>query len=437
MKKNYRKLIMLLLCALIIIVNAIIYWETWTCFYKLNIVVPFYKKGTILLVFLYTIILAALTSLYGGYKVGLNRITGLIYSHILSLVFANAITYIQVSLIARSMVTIAPILLMTLIQSVVVIIWAYLANRIYFSMYSALKTMVIYGGENIKKFMEKLKTREDRYLVVEIYRTDGLNENLFTLIQEKGIEAIFIGSIENKLRKEIIKYGFYNSIKIFVLPSFVDILIKSSDLLHVFDTPLLTFKNTEIPLEVALFKRTVDLVFSSVLIVLSLPIVIIIAFLIKLEDGGPIIFKQDRLTKDDKIFKIMKFRSMVEDAEGDGVARLADKDDERVTKIGKFLRKTRLDEIPQYINIFKGEMSLVGPRPERPEIAKEYMKIIPEFGYRTGVKAGLTGYAQLMGNYDTSPEDKLKLDLYYIGNYSITQDFTLIIMTLRGLINKR
>lgn len=152
---------------------------------------------------------------------------------------------------------------------------------------------------------------------------------------------------------------------------------------------------------------------------------------------GTIIFKQNRLTKDNEVFKMMKFRSMIEDAECDGIPRLASNDDHRITKVGKFIRKTRFDEIPQFINVFKGEMSLVGPRPERPEIAREYIKAIPEFSYRTRVKAGLTGYAQLMGKYDTKPEDKLKLDLYYIGNYSIIQDFILIIMTLRRLISRK
>ena len=436
MKKDYRKLIMILFNALIIIANAIIYWRVWVYFYKFNIVAPFYEKGTILLVLLYTIILTTLTSLYGGYNVGFNRITELIYSHILAFIFTNIITYIQISLIAREMVDATPILLMTTVQLVVVIVWSYIGNRMYFSLHPPLKTMVIYSGGNITDFLEKLKTREDRYSVSEIYNINGGADDVFRLIQEKSIEAIFICDIESQSRKELIKYCFYNSIRVFTLPSLTDILTKSSELFHIFDTPLFAFKNAEIPLEEALFKRVLDIVLSSVLIVLSFPIMIIIAISIMLEDGGPIIFKQDRLTKDNEVFKIMKFRSMIKDAEDDGIARLASNEDNRITKVGKFIRKIRFDEIPQFVNVLKGEMSLVGPRPERPEIAEEYIKNVPEFKYRTRVKAGLTGYAQLMGKYDTKPEDKLKLDLYYIGNYSIIQDFILIIMTLRRLISR-
>ena len=142
---------------------------------------------------------------------------------------------------------------------------------------------------------------------------------------------------------------------------------------------------------------------------------------------------QKRLTIDGRVFEVYKFRSMIVDAEKDGVARLASKNDNRITPIGKFIRAVRLDELPQLLNILKGDMSIVGPRPERPEIAKEYEKTMPEFAYRLKVKAGLTGYAQILGKYNTTPRDKLLLDMMYIEKYSLFLDIKLMLMTIKIL----
>ena len=169
------------------------------------------------------------------------------------------------------------------------------------------------------------------------------------------------------------------------------------------------------------------------LIVLS-PILLITAFAIKLQDHGPVFYKQIRLTKDRKQFKIIKFRSMRVDAEKDGVARLSSGDnDDRITKVGRIIRKFRLDEIPQLFNILRGDMSFVGPRPERPEIAKQYEEEIPEFKLRLQAKAGLTGYAQVYGKYNTTPYDKLLMDLTYIANPGIRQDLMLFFATIKIL----
>lgn len=135
-----------------------------------------------------------------------------------------------------------------------------------------------------------------------------------------------------------------------------------------------------------------------------------------------------------KEFYVYKFRSMIPDAEKDGIPRLASNSDSRITRVGKFLRKCRLDEIPQLINILRGDMSVVGPRPERPELTEKYEKEMPEFRFRLKVKAGLTGYAQVTGVYDTTPYDKLKMDLMYIERYSMVMDLRLILMTLKTII---
>ena len=162
---------------------------------------------------------------------------------------------------------------------------------------------------------------------------------------------------------------------------------------------------------------------------------LLIALCIKMQDGGTVIYKQKRLTKDGKEFDIYKFRSMRMDSEQSG-ARLAQKGDRRVTPIGTIIRNLHFDELPQLFNILKGDMSLVGPRPERPEIAEQYKKQVPEFEFRLKVKAGLTGYAQVYGKYNTTPEDKLKLDLFYIEHYTIWMDMKLLLLTFKILFQK-
>ena len=182
-------------------------------------------------------------------------------------------------------------------------------------------------------------------------------------------------------------------------------------------------------------KRLLDIVVSILLTVILSPVLLLIAVLVKCYDGGPVFYRQDRLTKDGKVFQIIKFRSMSVDSEKNG-ARLAAKGDRRVTPVGRVIRKIHFDELPQLFNIIKGEMSIVGPRPERPEIAAQYEKEIPEFTYRLKMKAGLTGYAQVYGKYNTKPYDKLKLDLTYIENYSLWLDFQLVAATVKVIFQK-
>ena len=181
-------------------------------------------------------------------------------------------------------------------------------------------------------------------------------------------------------------------------------------------------------------KRTFDIVSAGLLFIVISPIFLVVALAIKMTDHGPVFYKQVRLTKDGWKFNVLKFRSMRVDAEKDGVARLSTgENDDRVTSVGKFIRKVRLDEIPQLLNIIKGDMSVVGPRPERPEIAKQYEEELPEFNLRLQAKAGLTGYAQVYGKYNTTPYNKLEMDLMYIANPSIFEDLKIIFATIKIL----
>lgn len=182
-----------------------------------------------------------------------------------------------------------------------------------------------------------------------------------------------------------------------------------------------------------IYHRVLDIIIGIVGLVISIPILIIFGIMIKKEDGGPIFYKQDRLGKDGKVIFIYKLRSMRIDAEKNG-AVWAEKNDPRITKVGRFIRKTRIDEIPQFLNILKGEMSIIGPRPERPTLTMEFNEKIPGFINRLVVKPGLTGYAQVNGGYDISPEDKIKDDLYYIKNRSVFLDLNILLKTVKVVL---
>lgn len=181
------------------------------------------------------------------------------------------------------------------------------------------------------------------------------------------------------------------------------------------------------------FSRLFDVFVSLIGLIVTLPVIIIFAFLIKIEDNGPAFYKQERLGKDEKRFWVYKLRSMRMDAEKYGM-QWTDKDDPRITKVGGFIRKTRIDELPQLINILNGDMKLIGPRPERPELTEEFDQDIPGFKSRLVVKPGLTGWAQVNGGYEVTPKEKLELDIYYIRNKNIWMDIKIILMTIRVVI---
>lgn len=248
-------------------------------------------------------------------------------------------------------------------------------------------------------------------------------------------EGVIIWDLPSSIRNRYLKYCFDHSIRCYMSPKISDIILIGTTRIHLFDTPLLMSRNHGLSVEERAGKRILDIIVSGIGIVLTSPLMILIAICVKAYDRGPVFYLQDRLTYKGKEFKICKFRSMCVDSEKQG-ARLASKNDSRITPVGKVLRNLHLDELPQLFNVFKGDMSLVGPRPERRVIMDEYEKEIPEFHYRLKVKAGLTGYAQVYGKYNTTPYDKLKLDLFYIENYSLLLDIKLLFMTVKIFFQK-
>ena len=231
-------------------------------------------------------------------------------------------------------------------------------------------------------------------------------------------------------------YGINKDINCYFIPHTGDVIIAGAKHLQSFSVPIMSAKRATLRPEYAFAKRALDILLAMIGLILASPFMLITAVAIKAYDHGPVLYKQIRLTKDGKCFKILKFRSMRVDAEKDGVARLAADHDDRITPVGRIIRAIRFDELPQIINILMGDMSIVGPRPERPEIAAQYEQEMPAFNLRLQVKAGLTGTAQVYGRYNTEPRDKLKMDLMYINNMSLVEDLKLIFATVKILFMK-
>ena len=254
--------------------------------------------------------------------------------------------------------------------------------------------------------------------------------------QIEMVDEVFIcDDVQSKVREMILPVCIAKSKEICFIPKYFDLSIISSAFYKTGDIPTFRITNMGLSPEERIVKRMIDLLFSTIAVIVSFPVVLILTGLIKL-DGGPVFYAQERLTKGNRLFKMYKFRTMIQDAEKMSGPVLAEEKDPRITSIGRFIRALRLDEIPQLFNVLKGDMSLVGPRPERPFFVEQFEKEIPEYRFRLKVKAGLTGLAQVEGKYNTSVEDKLRYDLIYINNYSFLKDFIIMLQTVKILFLK-
>jgi exopolysaccharide biosynthesis polyprenyl glycosylphosphotransferase len=312
-------------------------------------------------------------------------------------------------------------------------IWTAISQAFYTMLFPPRDMVLVSGDRSPEYILDKFASRPEKYNICKIM---NISEGVEAIIEEiqKRYDGVVLWDIPMKQRNQLLKFCYGHNIRVYLMPKISDVIIKGSTEMHIFDTPIYLTREYSLKFEERFAKRVIDLVCSLILFVIASPFMLITAILIKLYDGGPVLYKQTRCTIGGKEFKILKFRSMKVDAEKDGVARLAKKNDDRITPIGKFIRAVRIDELPQIINILKGDMSFVGPRPERPEIIKQYEDEMPEFVYRMRVKAGLAGYAQVYGKYNTTPYDKLKLDLAYIENYSVWLDIKIMLLTLKILL---
>ena len=431
---QYKRIIKFMSSAAIVAMEAGIYGFVWVTYYNRLLEFPFWRRGNWLMIAVYAVLLIFFEQMYGGFKVGFYKKWNVIYSQILALVIVNVITYLQIALIDKRFHSLTLMGGILVTEIIVAVIWAFAFQFIYSRLFPRRHMLLVYGERPIFHLMQKISTREDKYQICNIIHYEEGVDEIMRLADQ--YDAIIIGDIPAHERNQLLKRCFGQGLRTYTVPKISDIINRSSDDLNLFDTPLLLSRNEDLKIEQLFAKRMMDIVCSFLGLFISSPFFLIIAFLIKATDRGPVFYKQIRLTRNGKEFEIYKFRTMIQDAEKDGHARLASEHDDRILPVGRFLRATRLDELPQLINVLKGEMSMVGPRPERPELAAEIEKELPEFPYRLKVKAGLTGYAQIYGKYNTTAYDKLKLDLTYIRNYSFFLDLKLMIMTPKIMLMK-
>lgn len=431
--RAFRRIIVLLLLATVIVCQTLIFWHFWDTQYSQGLVREFFFRGHVVLLFVYALMFTLFCNVYGAFKLGSLKYSNLVFSQILALLFTNLIIYLQISLLSLKMVNPAPLIGMSFDNVLCCLVWCGLAMGIYRWLYPPRDLLLIYSDRDPDNLVKKIKTRGDKYKIKDSIHCDaGFDEVTYAIRKH---QAVLLCDIPSVKRNQIIKYCYMHDKRAYITPKLSDIIIIGSEQNNLFDSPLLVTKVRGLKWEQAFVKRLIDIIVSLILCVPTILVTIIVAIGNFVWDRGPIFYTQPRLTKGGKVFKILKFRSMKVDSEKEG-ARLATKDDDRITKVGKVLRATHLDELPQVFNILLGHMSVVGPRPERPEISKEYEEDIPEFRFRLKVKAGLTGYAQVYGKYNTTPYDKLKLDLYYIQHYSLWTDIQLILMTFKIMFLK-
>lgn len=411
---------------------ALIFTVIWFLFYRYNLSEFLYKKGTAVLIFVYSVQFFLFASLYGGHNVEYYRTSEIIYSQCLSMVFVNIVTWLQICLIDRKIVAWEPIVLLSIIDALFILWWSVWSIRRFRSRNVPRPLTLLFSGNTPPyELEEKLSHYKYKFSVKNHINTNLGYERIIEMLDVN--DGVLMGEIDPELKNKIIKYCFERKMPVCVLPNVSEIVLRSAYVISLLDRPMLICRKGELSLLDEFIKRCFDICAAGIGLIVASPIMLVVAILIKLYDKGPVLYKQTRLTIDGKTFGLYKFRSMVVDAESDGVARLAKQNDDRITPIGKIIRRYRIDELPQLINIIKGEMSIVGPRAERPEIAEQYEKDIPEFKYRLKVKAGLTGYAQVLGRYNTSPYDKLMWDMMYIEGYSLFMDLKIIMMTIKIL----
>ena len=368
--------------------------------------------------------------IYESFLISLVRITELVYSQALALLMSDGIFYVVLCLMERRLVAVLPILGLFAVQLVLSVIWSVCAHKWYFAIFPAKRTAVIHDrGRDVGKLIHTYGLSK-KFNVRRTVTVDECLQGNFAVL--KGMQTVFLCGISSHNRNLILKQCVERGIAVYVMPKIGDIIMSGAKQMHLFHLPFLRVSRYDPAPEYLFFKRLFDIVVSACALVILSPVMLVVAVAIR-RDGGPAFYRQCRLTKNGKRFDVLKFRSMRVDAEKDGVARLASEHDDRITPVGHFIRKVRIDELPQLINILKGDMTIVGPRPERPEIAAQYEQELPEFSLRLQAKAGLTGYAQVYGKYNTTPYDKLQMDLMYIAHPSFWEDLRIIFATIKIL----
>ena len=437
MKERFKYFYLLACNVLITVIAAIPYIWIWHKHLNQLLFKEFMFKGNYAMYFVYIFFVIIFVNMFGGYKLNIGKKSNVLLSQCVGLLCVNFCEILITDLMVGYFWMIPRLSLYFLevyaIQIVSLLVFTIIIMVVYRKIFPPYRVLHIFGNHQ-NNLKEKMMERHDNYdIVKEISSVDAVAD-IYSVIEPYDI--ILVNDVPNELRNKILKACFIRNKKVYLTPKISDIIIRGAENLAIFDTPLLFANDTVLTIPQRVIKRLADIFLSALGLIVLSPLMILVSLAIFLYDRGPVFYRQTRYTINGKTFKILKFRSMIPNAEKDGKARLAVENDDRITPVGRFIRATRIDELPQFINILKGDMSFVGPRPERPEIADEYTKEVPEFAYRLRVKAGLTGYAQIFGKYNTTSYDKLKLDMMYVENCSLLMDLKLMLLTLKVVLMK-
>ena len=433
-RDQYKGILRFWASAILMMLQTGIYTYAWFNWYA-DAGLDYFFRGNYVVIGLYALISFFFMKAFGCIQIGNVKTGEIIFTQILSTLCVNAVTHLQLCLIGvwRLTENLAPILYMTAADIVLVILWAIFVTWVFAKLYPPRAILMIYGEREAVNLLRKMKIREDKYDVRESVSCNVDWDILTAKIDQYG--AVLMADISSDIRNKILKYCFNNHIRCYAVPKISDIMIMSAEKIQISDTALLLFRNQGLSAGQRCIKRIFDIVVGVIAVIIASPVMLVIGIAIKVYDGGPVFFIQDRLTRNGEVFRIYKFRSMrVQGA--DEKKSITKKNDDRITPVGHVIRKLHLDELPQVFNIIKGDMSFVGPRPEWTATTDLYSQHLPEFLFRLKVKAGLTGYAQVYGKYNTTPYDKLMLDLTYIEKYSFWLDIKLMLLTVKTLFQK-
>lgn len=439
MKKQLAKF----MSTIVLLIKGILYLSllgTFMILFSLNpsnfaLMAPSRTMAVIMLTFVF--VLFMMTRIYGKFDIGRRKSKPIIYSVFLATAITDVIAY-GMLLIMRTItpdtipfewMDVGILFGVMAVHLLVIVMFAYGGNEFFFFIIPPEKCIIITRKEaDLEKISVGVQKYKKQFRVTRVvdYRRRDLERIL------KHMDTAILYDLPLQVRDDLVNFCYEHMINIYLNPEIPDVVENLSEHYLFDDVSMLHTEVQGLTYEQRFVKRTFDIVFSSLAIIALLPVFLVVAVLIKVNDGGKVFFLQQRATRDGKVFKVVKFRTMKENVENVS----AKEGDDRITKIGHVLRKYRLDELPQIFNIFMGDMSFVGPRPEMLENVYSYTEELPEFQYRLRVKAGLTGLAQVVGKYNTSPKDKLILDMMYIERYSIWRDIKLIFQTLIVLLRK-
>ena len=389
---------------------------------------------------IYMIFLLAMFYFYELYQPNLKKPQEMMISVIISDVIALAGTLAVIALMRRFQSSMLFYLTVFAVSGIYFSALHYVIAMVQKRIAGVIRLLVLESDQVPNDLARKIKYSYSdlRYSWYEIVNEQ--DEAQLTRLMEQqfpNYDAIFVSpTLTEKTRNLFISRAVSLGKEIFMIPNLYNVNILNSAIAQFDDTPTIRIKPLYLTRGQRLLKRAMDIIISLIAVILSSPIMLICAIAVKVDSKGPVFYKQERMTINKKIFRVLKFRTMVQDAESVTGATLALEDDPRITRVGKVLRRLRLDELPQFLNILRGSMSIVGPRPERPVFVEQFIKEIQDYDKRYIVKAGLTGYAQIYGKYDTKPSDKLLFDLIYINQYSLLLDIKLILLTVKIMFVK-